>query len=233
MTQRPFSSFTILIFFAVFIIAGVALVPLIPVQLKPNYTLPTVSVRYNWSGAQPRALEQEVTSPLEGLFATMRGIKYIDSESGIGYGYIGIGFDKSIDMEMARFEVAAAVRRVYPQLPSGVSYPQVVAGGQSSNSSPVLVYTLLADLQPQEILALAESRVKEKLIMDKDVKVHSTAIEEIKAEMIKIIEKHKAKSLDNNDIKIKNTSGKTPQVNNKEGAYRSKVYTSKFMLQFW
>jgi multidrug efflux pump subunit AcrB len=163
MPQRSFSSFTILIFFAVFIIAGVALAPLIPVQLKPDYTLPTVSVRYAWSGAQPRALEQEVTSPLEGLFATMRGIKYIDSESGIGYGYIGIGFDKSIDMEMARFEVAAAVRRVYPQLPSGVSYPQVMPGGQNSNSSPVLVYTLLADLQPQEILALAESRVKEKL----------------------------------------------------------------------
>jgi len=50
MPQRFFSTFTILIFFAVFIIAGVALAPLIPVQLKPDYTLPTVSVRYTWSG---------------------------------------------------------------------------------------------------------------------------------------------------------------------------------------
>jgi len=114
----------------VFIIAGVALAPLIPVQLKPNYTLPTVSVRYAWSGAQPRALEQEVTSPLEGLFATMRGIKNVRSESGIGFGQINIEFDKNTDMELARFEVAAYVRRVYPQLPPGVSYPQVVAGGR-------------------------------------------------------------------------------------------------------
>jgi RND family efflux transporter MFP subunit len=163
MPQRLFSSFSILIFFAVFIIAGVALAPLIPVQLKPDYTLPTVSVRYAWSGAQPRAIEQEVTSPLEGLFATMRGIKNVKSESGIGFGQINIEFDKNTDMELARFEVAASVRRVYPQLPPGVLYPQVVAGGQTNNDRPVLVYTIMADLPPQEILALAESRVKEKL----------------------------------------------------------------------
>lgn len=178
MPQRFLSSFTILIFFAVFIIAGVALAPLIPVQLKPDYTLPTVSVRYAWSGAQPRVIEQEVTSPLEGLFATMRGIKNVKSESGIGSGQINIEFDKNTDMEMARFEVAASVRRVYPQLPPGVSYPQVVAGGQTNNDRPVLVYTILADFPPQEILALAESRVKEKLVQTggvSDVQVYGAS----------------------------------------------------------
>jgi hypothetical protein len=291
------SPFSILIFFAVFIIAGVALVPLIPVQLKPDYTLPTVSVRYAWNGAQPRAIEQEVTSPLEGLFATMRGIKNVKSESGIGSGQISIEFDKNTDMDLARFEVAASVRRIYQQLPPGVSYPQVVAGGRQyqayktwkdasdvynvsaypecledfelaypqlktngaflvqygkalemagkhENSIAILneakphlnntvLYTCLSNnykvlaknteaeqaylrafnmaparFYPLYLLAKLydetgqseKANAMAKKVMDKEVKIESTAIKEIQEEMRKIVEKGDAETLNKNDI---------------------------------
>ena len=51
--------------------------------------------------------------PLEGLFATMRGIKNVKSESGIGSWQINIEFDRNTDIELARFEVAVSVRRIY------------------------------------------------------------------------------------------------------------------------
>jgi multidrug efflux pump subunit AcrB len=167
--SRHASSFTILTVFAIFIIAGLALIPLIPVQLKPNYVLPGVSVSFTWSNAQPRAIEQEVTSVLEGILSSLKEVKSVKSESGVGAGRITVEFNKNTDMDMARFEISSAIRRAYFSFPDGVSYPTVTMGGQSSGDKPVMVYTVSSDLPAQKINEIAENDIKEKLAQVKGV----------------------------------------------------------------
>jgi len=53
------------IIFILFIITGISLLSQLPVQLNPDYKLPTLRVRFSWHNASPRALEQKVTSVLE------------------------------------------------------------------------------------------------------------------------------------------------------------------------
>jgi len=74
--------------------------------------------------------------------------------------------------------------------------------------------------------------VMAKKVMGKEVKIESTAIEEIIEEMKKIIEKSKAEIL--NENKTHTDKNLNPIYKGaKEGAYRSVVLTAKFMLQKW
>jgi hypothetical protein len=101
------------------------------------------------------------------------------------------------------------------------------------NMAPARFYPLylLAKLydetgQKEKAVAMA------KKVMEKEVKVESTAIEEIMEEMRKIIEKGDARTL--NESKIQTDNNLIPiYIGTKEGAYRSVVLTAKFMLQKW
>jgi tetratricopeptide (TPR) repeat protein len=71
-----------------------------------------------------------------------------------------------------------------------------------------------------------------KKLLEKEVKIESTAIQEIQEEMRKIIEKGDAGTL--NESHIQTDKNLTPiYKETKEEAYRSVVLTDKFMLQKW
>lgn len=125
--NKRFPSFTIIILAVALSIMGIALVPLLPVKLSSSRVLPQITVSYNLRNASGVVLESEVTSKLEAVLARIQGVRNISSVSSSGSGYISLEFDKSVDMDIARFEVSTAVRQVWPQLPEGLSYPSVSA----------------------------------------------------------------------------------------------------------
>jgi len=68
--------------------------------------------------------------------------------------------------------------------------------------------------------------------MEKEIKIESTAINEIQEEMRKIIGKGDAELFNKSNIQANNNL--TPiYKGTKEGAYCSIVLTAKFMLQMW
>ena len=55
-------------------ILGLALSPLLKVKLLPDRSLPSVSVYYNYGGANAVVVDSEVTSPLEAIFSNLEGL---------------------------------------------------------------------------------------------------------------------------------------------------------------
>lgn len=158
------SSFTTILIFIVLITVGLALLPVLSVKLKPSATLPSISVSYSWQGATGRVIEQEVTSVLEGMFSKIRGVKKISSTSSVNSGNIQITFDKSVDFDAARFEVASFIRQTYPSLPDRVTYPSIrVSRPDNETAKPILTYTLNAPASPYLIKKYAEDKVKPQL----------------------------------------------------------------------
>lgn len=137
-------TFPLLISFLLLSLIGAALLPFVPVQLKPSTVQNSISVNFSWPEASPRAIEQEVTSVLEGAFNSLKGVTYVSSESSVGWGNIYIAFGDKVNMDIARFEAAVIIRNLYQSLPQGVSYPNVYQGGSNANSNPVLIYTILS-----------------------------------------------------------------------------------------
>lgn len=96
-------------------------------------------------GNSSRVIEAEVTSRLEGMLTRVKGVKNVNSTSDNGSGSITLELDKHADMDATRFEVSTIIRQTWPQLPEGVSYPQIYARRSNDNASrPFMTYTLNA-----------------------------------------------------------------------------------------
>lgn len=119
------SSFPIIMATMALMILGIALLPQVKMKLLPDRRLPSVSIYYNYYGANALVVDSEVTSKLEGLFSNVSGLVKLKSRTGSGYGYISLSMDKESDMDAVRFEVSTLIRQIYPDLPVGVSYPQL------------------------------------------------------------------------------------------------------------
>lgn len=119
-------------------IVGVSVLPLLNVQLTPSRSLPGLSVSYIWPDASARVIEQEVTSKLEGLFSSVKGIKSVSSVSSKVSGRINLSFKKTVNLDAARFEVASLIRQIYPTLPEQVSFPELSMSSSGENSNPAL-----------------------------------------------------------------------------------------------
>ena len=77
--------------------------PLLKVRLNPSRNLSQIQVSYYWVKASGRVLENEVTSRLEGVFASIKGVEEIRSSSTARGGSISLAFDKHTDLDYARF----------------------------------------------------------------------------------------------------------------------------------
>lgn len=158
---RTYSPFTLIVTFVCLSLVGLALAPLLPVKLSPSRTLPGLTVSFSMPGNSSRVIEAEVTSRLEAMLTRVKGVKNVNSTSDNGSGSITLELDKHADMDATRFEVSTIIRQTWPQLPEGVSYPQIYARRSNNNASrPFMTYTLNAPATPILIQRYAEENIK-------------------------------------------------------------------------
>jgi multidrug efflux pump subunit AcrB len=135
-SSGQFSSFSVILIFVLLTLIGLSFLPLVNVQLKPSRSLKTISVSYNWPRASARVIEEEVTSKLEGLFGVINGVKEISSQTSRGTGEIRISLKNNVSLDGIRFELATAIRQVYPKLPAACPIRYYPWGQQGGNPSP-------------------------------------------------------------------------------------------------
>lgn len=159
--QRYISSFSVIVSFIALALLGCAMLPLLPVKLVPSETLPAIGVGFNMPGSSARTVESEVTSRLESALNRISGVKYIDSRSRNGGGYITLEFDRNTDLEVVRFEAAMIIRQLWSSLPENVSYPYIDVRQVSNDAArPFMSYTINAGQQPSEIMRYAEDNIR-------------------------------------------------------------------------
>ena len=161
--QNKTNSFAVILAFVVLFIIGSALLPLLKVRLNPSHNAPEIRVSYYWPKASGRVLENEVTSRLEGVFASIKGVQEIKSSSTARGGNISLKFDKHTDLDYSRFEVSSLIQQVYPDLPEGVSYPQINVQTEENDKELLLSYNINGSSSSWEIQKFAEDHLLPKL----------------------------------------------------------------------
>ncbi|MCR8667557.1 efflux RND transporter permease subunit [Aestuariibaculum sp. M13] len=159
-------SFTVLTLFCCLSLIGLSLLPLLNVQLKPSKQKHSLYISYSWRDASAKVVEQEVTSKLEGVFNTVGGVRNINSTSFKGGGKIWLDFKKNSDMNMLRFEAANLIRQIYPNLPEGVSYPNLSGDFQDDEEDAkkaILSYSINAHESPYYIKKYVEEKLMPRL----------------------------------------------------------------------
>ncbi len=99
---------------------GVAAWQNIPIELLPDTRLPRLTIQAQWRGASPETVEAFLTSPLEATVQQIRGVEKVTSTSREGSASIDVEFDRSVDMDFTRLELAERVSTLEEELPPGV-----------------------------------------------------------------------------------------------------------------
>ncbi|HRP93308.1 MAG TPA: efflux RND transporter permease subunit, partial [Ignavibacteriaceae bacterium] len=99
---RPVTA--LMVFFSVFVIGAVSFFN-IPIELLPHTEYPRLSVSASWNGVSPEAVEAYLTSPLEAVLASVKGVKKISSRSSEGNTYIDLEFHSNTNIEFARLVI--------------------------------------------------------------------------------------------------------------------------------
>jgi multidrug efflux pump subunit AcrB len=144
-SPKPHSnhSFSILIIFALLSLLGTAAIPLLSIDLEPEIHKSSISVECTWQNKRPLFVETEVTSILEAVFSVMEGLSDITSVSSKGKSSITLEFDNDVDLDKARLELVSIIRRMFPKLPAGTTFPSVTFNLRgNTNNQPLLIYTL-------------------------------------------------------------------------------------------
>ncbi len=157
--MKKLSSFSVILVFVVLIIIGAGVIPLLNIQYAPTQKKSSLNINFSWSGASAKLVEMEVTSRIEGLVASVSGVKNISSFSTKEGGSVTAEFKKGANMESVRFEIATLIRQIYKKLPDGVSYPVISGSSSGSEMQPILTFTINANIPTQEIQAYTEDNI--------------------------------------------------------------------------
>ena len=158
-SQRGIPAFSVLLIMAALAVIGVAMLPMLNVQYTPSPVERKIDVSFTWPDASARLIEQSVTSRIEGALSAITGSESVSSRSSKGSGRVTIRFRKGTEMAAARFEVASAIRNLYPKLPEEVSYPAISIATGGARESDMLVYTIKADLPSRRIEEYVEAHM--------------------------------------------------------------------------
>ncbi len=164
------SSFTVMLTFVVLMVIGVAVVPLLDVGVEPTPRQgKTITITYDWPNVSAKVVEQNLTSPIEGMVSSLKGVESVASNSYFGHNEIFVNLKEQADVSAVRFEISSLLRQSYGRLPKGVSYP-AVSGGEVVNARSshreetlLLTYQVNADMQPEAIKNYLQHNVEKKL----------------------------------------------------------------------
>ncbi len=143
---------------AVVVFGYVSLVQL-PLDLMPDISYPTVTVRTEYDGAAPEEVETQVSRPIEEALSTVEGVVSIESRSRAGISDVVLEFDWDTSMGAAMQDVRERMQTTF--LPDGVPRPLILRYDPSL--APILRVALTGDTDELSLREVAEKDVKRRL----------------------------------------------------------------------
>ncbi|HMB53112.1 MAG TPA: efflux RND transporter permease subunit, partial [Thermoanaerobaculia bacterium] len=157
--RRPVA--TVMFFLIVVLLGGIAFFRL-PVDLMPEVTYPTLTVRTDYPNVGPQEVEDLITRPVEEAVAAIAGVEEITSSSGEGESMVRIAFTWGTDLDEAADEVRTRIDRIRNTLPEGADAPNVFKFDLSS--FPVLFLGVYSDvLDEVGLRQFTEDRIERRL----------------------------------------------------------------------
>ncbi len=155
---------------SILMVIGAALLPGVDVADQPRPQQgKTLSVKYSWPRASARVIEQNVTSRIEGVLSSVKGVATVSSESYFGSGKVVLTLKKEADVSSVKFEISSLLKQIHKRLPEGVSYP-VLTGGemvnegeQSEMTQLLLTWQVNSNLSDEQLKEYIERKVEPEL----------------------------------------------------------------------
>ncbi len=129
------------------------------VELFPNISYPSITVRTNFPDTAPEEVEYLVTREVEEAVGVLRGLQSVHSISRSGVSEVTLEFDWSSDMDLLSLEVREKIDRLI--LPEEAEDPIVLRFDPALD--PIIRLALVGPGELTDIRDLAERRIKPEL----------------------------------------------------------------------
>lgn len=134
---------TIWMFIFAVILFGLVSLSRLSLNLLPELSYPTLTVRTDYVGAAPLEVEQLISKPIEETIGTVKGIRSVHSVSKTGQSDVVLEFEWGVDMDLASLEVREKLDIL--QLPLDVKNPLILKFNPSLD--PILRLGLQSDIE--------------------------------------------------------------------------------------
>jgi HAE1 family hydrophobic/amphiphilic exporter-1 len=156
--ERPIA--TAMVFLALTVL-GVYSFLNIPIEMPvTKEQFPMVYIDTNWYGMPPEIIQTQLTSPLEEKVSTVKGIRKIESSSGIGSSRITLEFDPKVNMEFTQLALREKIAELKDELPYGIRPIITPYIPEDFSEEPFLRYTISGDYSIQRLRELVKDRLE-------------------------------------------------------------------------
>jgi HAE1 family hydrophobic/amphiphilic exporter-1 len=149
--ERPVTMFMSAL--VIVLLGAISLIRL-PVDLMPDITYPSVTVRVGYGGVGPAEMEELVVRPLEQALAAVPGVEQINSQASEGNGNVQLSFAWGSNLSEAADEVRTRVDRVRGRLPPDADPPTIFKF--DSSASPIMSIGIEGDFDRVTLREIAE-----------------------------------------------------------------------------
>jgi HAE1 family hydrophobic/amphiphilic exporter-1 len=146
---------------AVIVMLGAISLLRLPVDLLPDITYPTITVRVSYGGVGPQEIEQLIVRPLEQSLAAVPGVEQINSTASEGSGNVRLNFAWGTNLNEAADEVRTRVDRVRGRLPADADPPNI--SKFDSSASPIMGIGLDGNFDRVTLREMAELDIAPRL----------------------------------------------------------------------
>src|SRR5580765_1914879 len=156
--KRPVTMFMIS---SVIILLGMISLTRLPVDLLPDVSYPTVTVRVQYVGVGPLEMEQIVTRPIEQAVSAVAGLEQVNSTSQEGSSIVRLSFAWGTDLNVAMDDLRTRLDRVRGRLPIEADPPTVFR--QDSNAQPIMSLGIAGNYDRVTLREIAENQLSPRL----------------------------------------------------------------------
>ncbi len=158
-SQRGIPAFSVLLIMAALAVIGVAMLPMLNVQYTPSPVERKIDVSLHVArrlGARSNRASLPASREPFRRSRAAKASRHARPKEAVASPFVSA---KGTEMAAARFEVASAIRNLYPKLPEEVSYPAISIATGGTRESDMLVYTIKADLPSRRIEEYVEAHM--------------------------------------------------------------------------
>ncbi len=156
--QRPITMFMLS---ATVVLLGLISLTRLPVDLLPDVSFPSITVRVGYDGVGPLEIEELIVRPIEQAVAAVPGVEQINSTASEGSGVVRLNFAWGTDLNEAADEVRTRIDRVRGRLPEDAEPPTIFKF--DANAMPIMSVGVEGDFDGVTLRELATNTLSTRL----------------------------------------------------------------------
>ena len=133
----------------------------LPVDLMPDVSFPSITVRVSYSGVGPLEMEELVTRPLEQALSAVSGLERLESTSSEGSSRVSLNFAWGTDLNEAADDVRNRLDRIRGRLPEEADPP--VLFKFDASASPIMSVGVEGDFDSVRLREIGEQVLSPRL----------------------------------------------------------------------